>query len=329
MQKRKQDHIKLAFKSQTNKNSLDERFEYEPLLNAHPVSLPEFKFFEKKFKAPIWISSITGGTGLAGKINRNLAKVAGKFGLGMGLGSCRCLLNGTACFEDFDVRDLIGDELPLYANLGISQVEQLVLAGKIEKIEQMIKRLRADGLIIHVNPMQEFFQPEGDRFNYAPIKIIEKFLKKSNTKLIVKEVGQGMGHESLKHLLQLPLEAVEFAAFGGTNFSKLELLRSNNHFLNELSPLINTGHTAQEMLNTVNNLVNSNTNIKVKHIIISGGIDSFLDGYYLINKSILPAVYGMASNFLKYAMQDYESLEKYTATQIEGLKMAYAYLRVK
>jgi isopentenyl-diphosphate delta-isomerase len=91
---------------------------------------------------------------------------------------------------------------------------------------------------------------------------------------------------------------------------------------------MNTGHTAEEMLENVNNLVVQG-NTKVKNIIISGGISSFLDGYYLTNKSKLPAVYGQAAAFLKYAMQDYEKLRAFVKAQIEGLKMAYAYLKVK
>ncbi len=328
MEERKKDHINLAFSSQTKKSVRDNRFIYEPLLSGHPVSLPAYNFLGKSLKAPLWISSITGGTGKAGKINRNLAKVAAEFGLGMGLGSCRCLLDDDACFDDFNVRAIIGNELPLYANLGIGQLEQLLANNALDKIERVVDKLQADGLIIHVNPMQEFFQPEGDRFKNAPIDTIENFLQKSKLKLIVKEVGQGMGSESLKRLMQLPLEAIEFAAFGGTNFSKLELLRSNDEFLQSLSVLMNTGHTADEMLENVNILAEQES-AKVKNIIISGGISSFLDAYYLINKSKLPAVYGQAAAFLKYAMQDYEKLRAYVKAQIEGLKMAYAYLKVK
>jgi isopentenyl-diphosphate delta-isomerase len=328
MEKRKKDHISLAFSSQTENSIRDNRFIYEPLLSEHSVSLPTYNLLGKNLKAPLWISSITGGTGKAGKINRNLAKAAAEFGLGMGLGSCRCLLDDDACFDDFNVRDIIGNELPLYANLGIGQVEQLLETNAFDKIERVVDNLQADGLIIHVNPMQEFFQPEGDCFKNPPIDTIEKFLQKSKLKLIVKEVGQGMGAESLKRLMQLPLEAIEFAAFGGTNFSKLELLRSNDEFLQTLSGLMNTGHTADEMLENVNNLAGQE-NVKVRNIIISGGINSFLDGYYLINKSKLPAVYGQAAAFLKYAMLDYEKLRAYVKAQIEGLKMAYAYLKVK
>ncbi|HZY24805.1 MAG TPA: hypothetical protein VFE71_03185, partial [Bacteroidales bacterium] len=70
-------------------------------------------------------------------------------------------------------------------------------------------------------------------------------------------------------------------------------------------------------------------NILCKQIIISGGIRSYLDGYYLLQKSPLPAIYGQASSFLKYAMGDYEQLQNYIRQQIKGLEMAYAYLKVK
>jgi len=329
MQDRKKDHIKMAFESQTYSKENDKRFYYEPLLSGHPKGLEPISFLGKTLNAPIWISSMTGGTKLAGKINRNLAQVAAEFGLGMGLGSCRCLLESDDCFEDFNIRPIIGDNLPLYANLGVGQIEQLIASKKVALAGKMVEKLRADGLIIHVNPLQEFFQPEGDRFAVTPIETIKQFIELTDIKVIIKEVGQGMGKASLQELLKLPIEAIDFAAFGGTNFSKLELLRNSNDFIEELAPLKNVGHTANEMLEMINDLVTGNKEVKVKQLIISGGIGSYLDGYDLINRSKLLAIYGQGSAFLKYATQDYESLRKYVRTQIKGLEMAYAYLRVK
>lgn len=329
MQDRKKDHIDLAFKSHTKSIENDDRFYYEPLLSGHPTGLKQINFLGKTLKAPVWISSMTGGTKMAGKINRNLARVASEFGLGMGLGSCRCLLESDDCFEDFNVRSIIGDENPLYANLGIGQIEQLLVSKKTDLVKQMVEKLKADGLIIHVNPLQEFFQPEGDRFKSAPIDTIEKFLTKTKIKVIVKEVGQGMGKESLRKLLKLPIEAIEFGAFGGTNFSNLELMRNDDSFIKEIAQLKNIGHTATEMLELLNELIEEHQGSKPKNIIISGGINSFLDGYYLINKSKLSAVYGQGSAFLKYAMQDYESLRKFVQAQIKGLEIAYSFLRIK
>ena len=329
MQDRKKDHINLAFESYINSIENDGRFYYEPLISAHPTGLKQIKFLGKTLKAPIWISSMTGGTKMAEKINRNLAQAASEFGLGMGLGSCRCLLENNYCFDDFNVRPIIGYELPLYANLGIGQIEQLLIKEKLDLVEQMVEKLNVDGLIIHVNPLQEFFQPEGDRFKNPPIKTIEKFLTKTKIKVIVKEVGQGMGKESLRELLKLPIEAIEFGAFGGTNFSKLELMRNDGLFTKELNPLENVGHTAFEMLEVLNELIEEKKEVKSKQLIISGGISSFLDGYYLINKSEMPAIYGQGSAFLKYAMQDYESLRKFVEIQIKGLEIAYSFLKIK
>ena len=116
----------------------------------------------------------------------------------------------------------------------------------------------------------------------------------------MKEVGQGMGIRSLESLLKLPLAAVEFAANGGTNFAKLELLRSSEDKKQLYAELANVGHSADEMVQFTNQLItDANINTNCKEIIISGGINSFLDGYYLINKSQMNAVYGQASSFLK------------------------------
>ena len=305
MPDRKKDHIELALQSQTNKNGLDIRFNYEPLLSAHPKNgLPSFTFLGKTFRAPLWVSSMTGGTQEAGNINKNLAMACREFGFGMGLGSCRIILDENKYFDDFNVRDIIGNELPLFANLGISQIEQLVYEGHTDKIIKLQERLRADGLIIHVNPMQEWFQPEGDILQFPPIDTIKKLLDKIDMPLIVKEVGQGMGPSSLRSLLELPLAAIEFAAYGGTNFSKLEILRDASQKNEIFEPLTRVGLDAVEMLELVNNIALNNKNI-CNQIIISGGINSFIDGYYLIKKSVIPAVYGQASAMLKYAREDF------------------------
>jgi isopentenyl-diphosphate Delta-isomerase len=330
MTDRKKDHIKLAFQSQTGIEEIDRRFYYEPLMANHPASgLVPFKFLGKMLKAPVWVSSMTGGTRLAGQINRNLAHLSREFGLGMGLGSCRPLLESDEHFPDFDMRDTIGNDLPFYANLGIAQVEEMVLKDDISQIDRLIERLRADGLIIHVNPLQEWLQPEGNLFSQPPIDTIRSFLEMAGYPVIVKEVGQGMGPESLRALLELPLEAIELAAFGGTNFARLELFRAEEYKQRFLGPVSRIGHDAFEMTDMINDILEDNIKIRCRQIIISGGVRSFLDGYYLVNRCKLPAIYGQASAFLEYASQSYEDLKKFMEYQIEGLKLARAYLVIK
>ncbi len=331
MEERKKDHINLAFESQAFLQDIDRRFFYEPMLSAHPGNgIPETYFAGKTLRLPMWVSSMTGGTRMAGTINRNLARACREFGMGMGLGSCRIIMNDDRHFPDFDMRDVIGDELPLYANLGINQLEIALRDKQLDLIEGLVEKLRADGLMVHVNPFQEWFQPEGDRLERPAIESVQALLEKVKFPVVVKEVGQGMGYESLKALLQLPLAAVEFAAFGGTNFAKVELLRSDPAQQELFDPLAKIGHDATQMLDMVNLIVDAQPDaVKCKQLIISGGIKSFLDGFYLIKKSKLPAIYGQASGFLRHAQGDYSQLKEYVEYQIKGLKLAYAFLRIR
>jgi len=329
---RKKDHIEMAFQSQVTALELDARFYYEPMLSAHPLpgSITPLKFAGKTLRTPVWVSSMTGGTELAATINKNLARACGEFGMGMGLGSCRQLLYSDQYLPDFDVRDLIGPDLPLYANLGIAQVERLLVAKDTARIQDLLHRLRADGLIVHVNPLQEAMQPEGDHFTRAPISTIKSLLDKAGFPVIVKEVGQGMGPASLRELMQLPLTAIEFAAAGGTNFAKLELQRSDAEKQRIFEKIATVGHSAVEMLEFTNHLSGSlGKYLKVENLILSGGVRDFLDGYYLIQKSTLTAVYGQASGFLKHARGEYRELHAYIEAQIRGLELAYAFLQLK
>ncbi|MBI5914822.1 MAG: type 2 isopentenyl-diphosphate Delta-isomerase [Bacteroidetes bacterium] len=330
---RKRDHIEMAFRSQVERGEVDGRFYYEPLLAAHPQpgSLPPFSFLGKTLRAPLWVSSMTGGTEWAHTINHNLARACREFGMGMGLGSCRSLLFSDDNLEDFAVRRLIGDNLPLYANLGVAQLEQLIDSQALWRVTALHDKLQADGLIIHVNPLQEWLQPEGDRFKKPPLDTISTILEEMpELKIIVKEVGQGMGYESLRALFQLPVQAVDFAASGGTNFAKLELLRSDETSQETFQQLAQVGHTAEEMVHFTNQIEEElGEKMRCRQVIISGGIGSFLDGFYLMNKLHLPCVYGQASGFLKHAQGGYEELRKYVEAQVRGLELAGAFLKVK
>lgn len=324
---RKLDHISLAFQSQTPGDKIDHRFNYEPLLSGHPKGRDQLatNFLGKNLAAPIWVSSMTGGTAKASIINKNLGKAVGEFGLGMGLGSCRSLLYSDEYLSDFNIRHLVGDQ-PLYANLGIAQVEELTNNNKVYLIKELLKKLEADGLIIHINPLQEWLQPEGDRYYQSPIETIEKLCEKTDISIIVKEVGQGFGPASLNALLQLPIDAIDFAAHGGTNFSTIELDRADAQRKTLYQPMTQIGHMADEMVNLCNEAKVENTD---KAVIISGGIKTYLDGYYLINKCKAAAIYGQASQFLKFAMGDYEELQAYVEGQIDALNIASTFLTIK
>lgn len=225
------------------------------------------------------------------------------------------------------MRPIIGDDLPLLANLGIAQIEELLEKGEEKKLLQMIKTLDVDGLFVHLNPIQECLQPEGDRILFSPLETLERLLEKVDFPVLVKEVGQGIGPKSIEALMDLNLAGIEFGAFGGTNFAQMELLRSDKIKQELLSPLATIGHTAEEMVDYINDLPSSKMN--EKNIIISGGVNNWLEGYYLLEKLKYPAVFGQASAFLKYAQGDYKELSNYVLNLKKGLLLAHSYLRIR
>ena len=94
--------------------------------------------------------------------------------------------------------------------------------------------------------------------------------------------------------------------------------------------MANIGHSAEEMISFTNQIYQeSQASVLCKQIIVSGGVSDFLDGYYHIQKSTLPMIYGQASGFLKYAMDSYETLQNYVDLQIKGLSLAKTFLTAK
>lgn len=313
----------MAQSSQSSGAQRDTRFVYEPLFAAHPNSKnvrQDFAGFE--FTLPLWISSMTGGAKHAQNLNTLLARACAEFKLGMGLGSCRPLLENRQSLADFDMRAHMPGR-PLFANLGIAQIEELQQEKKLESVHRMVEELRADGLIIHLNPLQEWFQPGGDLLSVSPLETITRFVETSPYPVIVKEVGHGMGPQSLKALMQLPLWAIEFGAFGGTNFSLLEARRAGT---STSDGLITVGHTAREMVGFVRSLMASGESFKCQRFIISGGVKDSLDGFHL-SAQLPGSLFGMAQGVLAHAQNGEAALHKYLENELKQFSMAQAYLR--
>lgn len=319
---RKEDHITLTEKSQMNLSTRDDRFLYEPLLGAFTDCDLSCSFLGKKILAPLWISSMSGGSEKAQKLNITYATAAKKYGLGMGLGSLRPLLESDKYFSHFHMRPHIGHALPLLGNIGIAQAEFLCREKQWQKFEELLERLELDGFFLHMNPLQEYYQPEGDRYQNSPLDTLDTVLKKTKFPVMVKEVGQGMGPASLKALSQRPIAGIELAAFGGTNFAYLEHLRAENK-----DPcLARVGHGPQEMIEWLNELKRGME--KAFFVIVSGGIRNFLDGHYYTEKLDYPCIYAQAQKIMTQAVVGDDSLDNYLSEQIEGLKMAKRFLKI-
>ncbi len=321
---RKKDHIELTHQSKTAVSTVDDRFNYEPLFFQHPTESEVWStnFLGFNLDYPVWVSSMTGGTASAKTINENLAKLCGEFKLGMGLGSCRALLDSKERLSDFAVRKFLGNQ-PLFANIGIAQLAELLNSHNLLKLEEVIKAVEADGLIIHINPLQEWFQPGGDRFSLSPLVTLQRSLDKISYPVLVKEVGQGFGPKSLNALLELPIAGIEFGAYGGTNFTLLESLRDSESSAYR-APFINVGHTASEMVEMINALP-----YRQKQFIISGGMNSPLDAFELKTKLKAPSVIGMASAFLTPAQTSYDELKLHFLMMRESFLVARNLLELK
>jgi len=316
---RKDDHIQMSKRAQVSSLLLDDRFDYEPLFHPHPdVAGDCIPFHNKTMNHPIWISSMTGGSERAGLINQRLAKVASHFGFGMGLGSLRPIFSNDIYFQDFNIRPILGD-YPLWGNLGIAQIEEMLthpvsMEKSVDKLEEIYKRLDLDGIIIHLNFLQEWFQVEGDRLKKPMIETLLQFRDLWKKPLMIKEVGHGLGPRSLKAILELDLVGLELAAFGGTNFTQLEIDRSKQVG----SAFTYVGATKEQMLDHLKKVQIGR--MKVPHIIVSGGMRDMLDGYYYLKKYPFTTAIGFAQSMIEQAIVSEDALFEYA----EGLVREYA-----
>jgi len=336
---RKADHINNASQAQIKSTVKKNTFSYEPLFATHQTH-PKMQrsFLGKTLRAPLWISSMTGGSLKENDdvllINQNLALLTREFGLGMGLGSIRPLLDhpkDEKIQKQFLLRDIIGDDRPFFANLGIFQLEEQLKIDRGEKLHQILDFLRVDGLFIHINPLQEFYQPEGDMFKTSPLAILQDYMPLKKYPIFIKEVGQGMGKKSLQALMDMQVDGIEFASFGGTSFSRIEQLRREKDRANdgEKYPyaLHEIGHTATEMNQFLNEIIASNQayrDLKME-VIVSGGMNHLVSAYELMESCPFPAIIGKAHDFIIHA-KDKNQLFNYTAQVINELNMCYQLL---
>lgn len=170
---------------------------------------------------PLLIASMTGGTPQAGQVNRTLAEAAQAAGIGMGLGSTRAMLEDPAVAETFQVRSIAPD-VPLFANLG---AVQLNYGYTVDDCMRLVALTEADGLYLHLNPLQETLQPEGNTRFAGLVQRIASVCAALPVPVIVKEVGGGLSSRVARLLCDAGVAALDVAGAGGTSWSQVELHR--------------------------------------------------------------------------------------------------------
>ncbi len=180
-------------------------------------------FLNHKFSAPLLIDAMTGGTKEAAKINGNLAAAAEKLDIGMGVGSQRAALNSQDMVETYAIARKKAPSVFLIANIGGGQ---LVDGLHIKEIKNLIDMIKADAIAIHLNPLQELIQPEGEPRFKGVLKQISQLSSDLDIPVIVKEVGSGISREVAVKLEVAGVSAVNVAGLGGTSWAAVEHLRA-------------------------------------------------------------------------------------------------------
>ena len=188
-----------------------------PEVNLDDVDL-NLSLFHRCLCAPILISSMTGGTEEASRINRTLAEAAQTTGIAMGLGSQRAAIEHPELIETFRVRDVAPDIL-LFANLG---AVQLNYGYGVDECRRAVEMIQADALILHLNAVQEAVQPEGDTRFAGLTNQIEQVCRALSVPVIAKEVGWGFSEADVRLLVNAGVSAIDVAGAGGTSWSQVE-----------------------------------------------------------------------------------------------------------
>lgn len=184
----------------------------------------ESRFLGHNLRAPLLISAMTGGSDMAREINRRLATAAQQLGLIMGLGSQRASIEDTDLTKTYQVRDHAPD-IPLLANLG---AVQLNYGYGVQECRQAVESVQADALVLHLNPLQEALQPEGNTNFQGLLKKITHVCKALEYPVLVKEVGWGLSARIATLLREAGVTALDLSGAGGTSWSRVEQHRSRS-----------------------------------------------------------------------------------------------------
>lgn len=196
------------------------------------VALPEISlaeidlstsFLGRRLKAPLLISSMTGGPERAARINAHLAEAAETLGIAFAVGSQRIALEGRGSGGlDRSLR-VLAPNVPILGNIGAAQ---LALGYGPDEARRAVEMIAADALIVHLNPLQEAVQAGGDTDWHGVLTAIERLARALPVPLVVKEVGAGLSGRLARRLVDAGVHAIDVAGAGGTSWAAVEAERA-------------------------------------------------------------------------------------------------------
>lgn len=308
---RKAEHIELA----SEKRMQAERSAFDDFSFEHDA-LPELDFeaidtgctfLGKKLAAPVLISCMTGGTGAAAQINRNLAEAAERCGVAVGVGSQRKALEDPSTRATFAVRER-APSVPILGNLGAVQFNY---GYGLEECREAVEMIGANALVLHLNPLQEVLQPEGDRNFSGLLEKIAEVVRGLDVPVVAKEVGSGLSEGVGRRLMEVGVTILDTAGVGGTSWARIEAARREDAALGDLFGLwgLSTPESIQQL-----------RRIEGATIIGSGGVRNGVD----IAKTVAlgASLSGLAHPFLEPALDSADAVCKRIERVVEELKIA-------
>jgi isopentenyl-diphosphate delta-isomerase len=315
--RRKADHIRINLRADVDSKGITAGFEEYRFLHQ---ALPELdlgqvdttvELFGRRLGSPLLISSMTGGTEQAGRINSTLAEVAQANRLAMGLGSGRVLLEHPELLDTFHVRPLAPDAL-LFANLGAVQLNK---GTTVDDCRRLVDRLAADALVLHLNPLQEAVQPEGDVCFRGLLQRIEALCADLDRPVVVKEVGWGIAPDTVRQLVDAGVAAVDVAGAGGTSWSEVERHRIQDPVRSRVAAAF-----AAWGISTAESLRLARRAVPTARIFASGGIRTGTD----VAKAVALGadLVGVAGPFLRTSSAGGQAAHELAAELREVLRVA-------
>ena len=265
------------------------------------------EFLGKSLQGPLLISCMTGGTGSAVSINRHLAEGAERAGIALGVGSQRKALESPETAATFEVRDF-APTVPLLGNLG---AVQLNYGFGLEECRRAVQMVGADALALHLNPLQEALQPEGQCDFRDLTRKIGEIARDLEVPVVVKEIGCGLSGATGRRLADVGVKIIDTAGLGGTSWARIEAARADDLDLGEL--FADWGVPTPESIQQL-------AAIEGLQVIGSGGVRNGLD----VAKAIALGadLVGLAQPFLQAAMDSAEAVYQAIQRLLHELRIA-------
>jgi isopentenyl-diphosphate delta-isomerase len=200
----------------------------------------------------------------------------------------------------------------LFANIGAVSLNYGI---SIDAVRRLIADLQADGLFLHLNPLQEALQPAGDTNFRGLLVKIAALCAALEVPVVAKGVGSGISADTAARLLDAGVAGIDAAAAGGTSWARVEGKRSGDDRREALAETF-----AGWGLPTAEAVRELRERFPSMPLIASGGVRTGVD----IAKAIAIGadLCGLALPFLTAANDSRAAVDELIGELVDGLRIA-------